>query len=161
MKFICDDNLGKLAKFLRILGFDTAFDPNYDDKIALRTASSEERLLISRDNKLAIKTHPHGILLINHDDPIDQLLNVIHSLKLKISPENLFLRCSLCNSLCEETDKQKATNEVFPYILKTQDTIKKCPSCRRYYWKGTHYDKILNKLKSAIPDENLTGDWPL
>jgi uncharacterized protein with PIN domain len=161
MKFICDDNLGKLAKFLRILGFDTAFDQNCEDQILLKTASGEQRMLLTRDNNLNRKTHPFGILILNLDDPVDQLREVIIDQNLRISPDLLFQRCSLCNTVCEDVDKSKVTDEVFPYILKTQKTIKKCPSCRRFYWKGTHYNKILIKLKSAVPEENLFGRWTI
>jgi len=160
MKFICDDNLGKLAKFLRILGFDTAFNNNYDDQTLLKTASNENRFLLSKDNNLINKTHPFGIMILSHNDPIEQLGQAIKNLNLKISSELLFSRCSLCNTVCENIDKTEVADKVFPYILNTHAIIKKCPSCRRFYWKGTHYNKILKNLESAVPDESLSGNWP-
>jgi uncharacterized protein with PIN domain len=160
MRFICDDNLGKLAKYLRILGFDTAFDENIDDTALLRTASSEHRFLLSRDRKLKSRTIPDGIMLLDNDDPLDQLLNVIQALRLRIDPEALFNRCSRCNELCRVVDKKDIRQEVFPFILKTQDIIKQCPSCNRYYWKGSHYKALLRKLGLIIPAERLAGEWP-
>ncbi|UCC79425.1 MAG: Mut7-C RNAse domain-containing protein [Candidatus Zixiibacteriota bacterium] len=160
MKFICDDNLGKLASYLRILGFDTSFDEDIDDNSLLKTASFEKRTLLTRDRKLASRTHPYGFLLIEDDDPLRQLNIVATELDLKVDPRNLFNRCSKCNEICHTVDKDAITEEVFPFILKTQDTIKQCPSCKRYYWKGSHYKNILKKLIAAVPKKALTGTWP-
>jgi uncharacterized protein with PIN domain len=160
MRFICDDNLGKLASYLRILGFDTFFDENIDDNSLLKTASAEKRVLLTRDRKLASRTHPYGIFLIEYDDPLRQLNLVAADLDLKIDPSELFKRCSKCNEICGTVEKDEISDEVFPFILKTQDIIKQCPSCKRYYWKGSHYKNILKKLISAIPEKALIGTWP-
>jgi uncharacterized protein with PIN domain len=160
VKFLCDDNLGKLASYLRILGFDTHFDEDIDDATLLKIASAEKRLLLSRDTKLSSRTHPYGFLLIEDDAPLRQLNLVVTELDLKIDPENLFDRCSKCNRVCETVDKDMISEEVFPFILKTQDIIKQCLSCGRYYWKGSHYKEILRKLISAIPEEQMKGSWP-
>ncbi len=160
MKFICDDNLGKLSKYLRILGFDTCFREPLDDSALLRIASEEERLILTRDNKLAARTVPFGIMVICGDNPLDQLTGAISSLDLSIDPELLFARCSRCNSRCKTADKSEIQDKVFPYILKTHEIIKKCPDCGRYYWKGSHYKALLIKLRKAIPSGNLAGNWP-
>ena len=160
MKFVCDDNLGKLASYLRMLGFDTLFEDQIYDNVLLKTASAQKRLLITRDSRLARRTHPYGVLLIENDDPLEQLKTVIENLDLTIDPSLLFSRCSKCNDICVMVDKDSVSNNVFPYILKTQDTIKKCPSCERYYWKGSHYKNILKKLDSVIPPRALAGKWP-
>ncbi|MEE9553418.1 MAG: Mut7-C RNAse domain-containing protein [candidate division Zixibacteria bacterium] len=160
MKFICDDNLGKLAAYLRILGFDTKFDENIDDAALLRIASGEQRLLLTRDRKLASKSHPYGILILTADDPLRQLSTIIGVLKLIIEVDSLFARCSRCNETCKIVEKNRLSEKIFPYILKTQSIIKRCPSCGRYYWKGSHYKAILKKLKSAIDDKDISGKWP-
>ena len=160
MRIICDDNLGKLASYLRILGYDTLFEENIDDSSLLKTASADKRILLTRDRKLASRSHPIGFFLIEDDDPLQQLNAVIVGLDMKIDPENLFDRCSRCNRICEVVDKERIKEEVFPFILKTQEVIKRCPSCRRYYWKGSHYKNILKKLIEVIPEKSLTGPWP-
>jgi hypothetical protein len=160
VKFSCDDNLGKLAKYLRILGFDTLFKEPIEDADLLRLAASEERFLLTRDHQLLSKTHPYGILVIELDEPLEQLRFVISSLGLAVDPAQLFHRCSICNTVCETIDKSQAENHVFPFILKTKEIIKQCPSCKRYYWKGTHYKRLLRELKSAIPEKALTSPWP-
>lgn len=161
MKFICDDNLGKLARYLRTLGFDTYFDERIDDNGLLRIASSEERYLLTRDHGLSSKSIPHGILILENDEPLNQLSGVIQKLNLRIDPELLFNRCSRCNAICHTVDRSTISDEVFPFILKTQKIIKQCPACKRFYWKGSHYKALLMKLKSAIPDENIQGEWPV
>lgn len=160
MKLICDDNLGKLTSYLRILGFDTIFEETIDDNALLRIASAQKRFLITRDNKLLSKTHPFGIYLVEEDDPLIQLKSVISKLNLTIDSSKLFSRCSKCNELCEIVDKDKISDKIFPFILKTQDIIKQCPQCKRSYWKGSHYKNILKKLISVVPANALDGDWP-
>jgi uncharacterized protein len=160
MRFICDDNLGKLTRYLRFLGFDTYFKETIDDNELLRIAASQERILISRDSGLTEKIHPFGFLLLTIDEPLLQLPEVIASFNLKIDISDLFLRCSVCNDVCTEIDKSQAKDEVFPYILNNQDVVRQCPSCLRYYWKGTHYMRIVAELKSAIPAESIMGFWP-
>lgn len=160
MRFICDDNLGRLASYLRMLGFDTLFQDRIDDNTLLKTASAQKRMLITRDSKLTGKIHPYGLLLVQDDDPLEQLKTVIVDLGLTVDSSELFNRCSKCNDICVVVDKDRISDRLFPYILKTQEIIKECPSCRRFYWQGSHYKNILKKLISAIPREALTGHWP-
>jgi len=160
MRFICDDNLGKLTRYLRYLGFDTYFKEPIDDNELLRIAASQERILLSRDSGLTEKIHPFGFMLLTSDEPLQQLSKVIEAANLKINTADLFNRCSVCNELCVEIDKSQAKDEIFPYILNTQDIIRQCPSCHRYYWKGTHYQRIVAELKSAVPAESIIGFWP-
>lgn len=160
MHFICDDNLGKLARYFRILGFDTSFRELISDPELLRLAAGEKRCLITRDHHLLDHTHPYGILVLENDDPLTQLTEVIKSLNLIIEPVLLFQRCSRCNEITLSVDKAQAGNHIVPYILKTQDVIRKCPSCGRYYWKGTHYKRMIRELRKAIPDSALAGPWP-
>ena len=146
MKFICDDNLGKLAKYLRILGFDTAFNEHIDNNALLRLAALEERILLTRDRQLEKKTHPFGLLLFSCNEPIEQLKTVVAHFTLTLDSSEFFKRCSICNEICTEIDKSLARDEIFPYILATQEIVRQCPRCRRYYWKGSHYSKIIGKL---------------
>jgi len=160
MKFICDDNLGKLAGYLRLLGFDTLFYSEIDDPKLLKLASAEHRILLTRDRKLKSRSNPYGILVLNMDNPLEQLTRVIREVKLTVDTESLFSRCSRCNTLCIDEPKAGLSDRVFPYILKTQNRISRCPSCGRFYWKGSHYKALLHKLKGVIPIENISGEWP-
>ncbi len=160
VKFICDDNLGKLAAYLRILGIDTAFDENIDDPALLRKAAAEHRILLTRDHKMKNRSHPFGHLVLEMDGPLEQLSFVVKQLSVTINTDAIFSRCPKCNVLCETADKRSLEASLFPYILKTHDIIKRCPSCGRFYWKGSHYKAILRKLKNALGDDRLSGKWP-
>lgn len=160
MKFACDDNLGRLAKYLRLLGFDTFFNDIINNSKLMAIASSEGRLLLTRDTHLTGKSHPYGIMHISEDEPLIQLNMVITDLNIKINTSLIFTRCSRCNEICNPVDKDKIAGRTFPYILHTQKLISECPSCRRLYWKGTHYSRLLLKLKTAIPSVNIIGEWP-
>jgi len=160
MRFLCDDNLGKLAKYLRILGFDTAFHSQISDPELLRLSAAEERYLLTRNHKLLESTHPFGIMLIENDEPLRQLSSVIEVLNLYIEPQALFQRCSRCNSVCRVIDKGMPGDTILPYILKSQEIIKGCPSCGRYYWKGSHYKKMLTTLENTIDKKYVRGEWP-
>ena len=159
MRFICDDNLGKLAKYLRILGFDTHFQEPISNAELLRMAAAEERILLTRDSRLLSASHPFGVLLLGNDSPLEQLSATITRLNLTITPETFFHRCTKCNEICNVVDKALAANHVFPFILQTQEIISQCPSCKRFYWKGTHYTRLSQKLRSVIPDEAIEGRW--
>jgi len=160
VKFICDDNLGKLARYLRILGLDTLFVVPISDSDLLAAAASQGRFLLTRDSNILEKSHPFGVLLLTEDDPLMQLSTVFHVLKLQVAAEDLFTRCSRCNDVCRRVTKEEVTDRAFPFILKTQDIISECPSCRRLYWRGSHYRRLLADLKSAIPDNSVMGSWP-
>ena len=160
MRFVCDDNLGKLAKYLRILGFDTLFQENISDPELMRLAASQERFLLTRDHHLIQFSHPYGILLLDDDDSLGQLAMTIISLGLIIDPELLFQRCSRCNEIALPVDMDRVKNQIFPFILRTQNEISRCPSCGRFYWKGSHYTRLLRQMRKAIPDNALAGPWP-
>jgi uncharacterized protein len=160
MRFICDDNLGKLARYLRILGFDTLFLEPISDPELLRLAAADKRYLLTRDHQLLEHTHPYSILVLEDDDPLMQLAEVLRSLMLVVEPSLLFQRCSRCNEITLAVDKTQEENHIFPYIMKTQDEISKCPSCGRYYWKGTHYKRMIRELRKAIPNSAIARPWP-
>jgi uncharacterized protein with PIN domain len=160
VKFICDDNLGKLARYLRILGLDTYFDEDIDDASLLRIAGAEHRFLLTRDRKLESRSIPQGLLVLDEDDPLKQLSIVVAKLKLTFDPGKIFSRCSRCNVPCRDVSRESLIGKIFPYILKTQTAIKHCPSCGRYYWRGSHYKALLKKLKKSVDTEFLLGEWP-
>lgn len=147
MKFICDDNLGKLAKLLRTLGYDTLFEKNLDDHRLIRQSLEQNRVILTRDTKLVRFKIAQNQLLIRNDDPVEQLKQVIEFFKLKPKKESLFSRCLLCNDILEKVEKDKAKDKIPPYVFKTQKDFVICKNCDRVFWKGTHIDKIKVKFK--------------
>jgi uncharacterized protein with PIN domain len=150
MKLLCDDNLGKLAKYLRILGFDTFFKVDIADAELLGVMLKENRIVITRDHRLIRRIEPGRFLLVESDSPEIQLKQVIDQLRLPLDRSNLFSRCLECNEVCGDVTADEVKNQVFPYIIKTQDTFKRCPSCRKIYWRGSHYKDMVEKLREIM-----------
>jgi len=148
MKFLCDDNLGKLAKLLRILGYDVLFDSKVDDHKLIRQSLEEERVILTRDTKLVRFKTIRNQILIAHDDPIEQLKQVIRQLGLESRKENLFSRCLLCNSLLDKMEKKDAEERVPAYVFRTHEHFLICRSCNKIFWKGTHVEATKERLRT-------------
>lgn len=148
IKFIADRMLGKLVKWLRILGFDTTC-PSFDDDLSLiLTARQESRILLTRDANLIKRRNICDFLFIKSDHWEEQLLGIIKGLKLKIDLNSkIFSRCSLCNTPTKDIDKKEVEKYVPPYVFLTQSKFVYCPSCKKYYWRGTHWQKMTVKIK--------------
>lgn len=144
-RFLCDQNLGRLARWLRILGFDAAYmKPDSDGKI--REAEASGRIVLTRKTSICRGRSAH---LIVHDRVQDQLrqLGCVYDLS---QGEGALSRCSLCNVPLEETGREEVKGRVPDYVHATRDTFARCPSCRRIYWKGTHYARICDRMRSIL-----------
>ncbi len=149
MKFIVDSMLGTLAKWLRILGYDTLYFPNMDDDELAYRAMAEDRILLTRDQELARRRGVRAILIKNA--PLeDQLLQVFQELKLE--RQNCFSRCPICNEPLKPVEKESVRGKVPPYVFQTQEQFKICPSCHRIYWKGTHWQKMKELLDKVLSE---------
>ncbi len=151
MKFICDDNLGRLAKWLRTLGYDTLFYPTISDEELIKKALDEERVILTRDNNLIQMKVVQNHLLIKSDQPLEQLKQVVQHLKLKRDEEILFTRCSVCNTELKPVEKEKIKERLYPYVYKTQDNFVYCSACDKIYWPATHVEHMKQKLKKILP----------
>ena len=148
MKFLCDDNLGKLAKWLRILGYDTLFfDPIGDGELVSR-ALKENRVVLSRDTHLSRFKLKLGerLLLIKSDKPLEQLKQVMEHFKLKPEKTLLFSRCLICNQVLERVEKEMIKDRLYPYVYQTQNNFVHCPQCDRIFWPATHVEKMMKTL---------------
>jgi uncharacterized protein with PIN domain len=156
MKFIADSMLGRLARWLRLLGYDTLYYKDIDDSLLLRIAREEKRILLTRDTRLAKVRDLPEFLLLYENDPLEQLKKVIITFNLATSrggvtpPLSILSRCSLCNAVLSDASKEEARGVVPEYVYSTSDSFKKCSTCNRFYWKGTHHGKMLKKLKELL-----------
>jgi uncharacterized protein with PIN domain/tRNA(Ser,Leu) C12 N-acetylase TAN1 len=148
-RFIVDDMLGKLAVRLRMLGFDTSFYRDTADSFLLRKSKEENRILLTRDTGLT-KVRGANAFFISSKKLKDQIREVIEKYDLKISPPNMFSRCSVCNEPLEDLPKEKVKGKVPPVVFKLFKEFAYCPKCDKYYWKGTHYEKIIEELRDFI-----------
>ena len=145
LKFAADRMLGKLAKWLRIMGQDVIYGPHLTGYGLIRVARQENRLILTRDGRLKQKQPPE-FLFVESDHFRDQLRQVVMAYGLDPLAQ-AFTRCAQCNSLLEARAKQSVEGQVPPYVLSTQERFFGCPRCRRVYWPATHHEKMLAELR--------------
>ncbi|HID57371.1 TPA: hypothetical protein EYP37_12625 [Candidatus Poribacteria bacterium] len=148
-KFIVDENVIKLGRWLRMLGFDAAFYPISSDDDLVRIAIKEDRIILTRDRHLLERKAK--CFMVRNTDPLEQLKEVIETFNLKVSRERFLSRCLDCNVLIEEVrDKREVRNLVPPYVYVTQVCFYRCPRCGKVFWEGTHVKNMRRKLESII-----------
>lgn len=147
-KFIADENVCKLGRWLRILGYDVAYHPQFSDAELAGIALKEKRIILTRDHDfLAMKT-VERCLLLESTNPIQQLKQVVETFNLTPTEDKIFSRCVKCNVPVERIEKSAVVSKVPPYVYKTQDIFYRCPGCESIYWAGTHIENFKNRLKS-------------
>ncbi|MGH7771739.1 MAG: Mut7-C RNAse domain-containing protein [Candidatus Binatia bacterium] len=147
MKFVADKMLGRLAKWLRIIGQDVTYGPHLSGYGLIRTARREGRLILTRDRSVA-KKNPPDYLLIQSDQFREQLKQVI--LACRLDPlKDALTRCVECNTLLEPIAKMAVQEKVPPYVFSTQERFSFCQGCQRIYWPATHQQKMLEELKAS------------
>ncbi len=144
MRFVADHMLGRLAKWLRILGYDTVYSPSLDDPDLVRISQAEGRLLLTRDTGIA-RRKGVDCLLVNSDKLDEQLAQVVRHCGLHLDGE-LMSRCLRCNEVLDEVHRETARDRVPPYVWQTQSQFRRCPACSRLYWRGTHWDKMRERI---------------
>jgi uncharacterized protein with PIN domain len=145
IKFVADVMVGKLSRWLRVLGFDTAYSNTYPDQEIVRIAESENRIILTRDTGIAARRIRSQCLLIESGDYKEQLRQVLRTFDLH--DFKVFSRCLECNAPLTDIDKEAVFDKVPPYVYLSQNRFATCPSCNRIYWHGTHADEMLKRLK--------------
>lgn len=152
-RFICDGQLGGLARRLRMLGFDTLYDNASADADIRRQALDEARTILTRDRQLLIcRDVTHGCY-VHALAPMDQLREVVARLQLSRRAQP-FSRCLCCNTPLQAVPKADVLAELPPAVAASRDHFKRCPDCRRIYWQGDHYRRMSAAL-SGVLDEPL------
>jgi len=150
LKFIVDNNVGKLAKWLRMMGYDTLFFKGSDDSRMVSTALDEGRVILTRDTQImkrrVVTSGRLKAILIKSDKPELQMQQVINDLNLDCQFRP-FAICLECNQPLLERSKQQVEGQVPPYVFQTQNQYVECPVCNRIYWRGTHWQRMTSKLK--------------
>ncbi|TAJ13516.1 twitching motility protein PilT [Marinilabiliaceae bacterium JC017] len=144
-QFILDVHLGKLARYLRLLGFDTIYTNKLEDDEIMETALREHRIILTRD--LGILKHgkvTHGYF-IRHTNPFEQLKEVINKFELtnKLTP---FTRCTKCNGQLQSVDKDEIAHLLLPQTRSFFSHFYQCQTCKTIYWEGSHYNNMKNWL---------------
>jgi uncharacterized protein with PIN domain len=143
MKFLADAMLGRLAKWLRILGHDTAYFPHAEDRELVRLARAEGRLLLTRDGELARRRGLRSLLVESEsfEEQLEQLLR-----DLDLAGERPPPRCVHCNTILEEVGKETVKETVPPYVFRRHSNFTWCPKCDKVYWRGTHWRRMRERI---------------
>ena len=146
LRFLVDHMLGKLVKYLRMLGVDTVYFTQTDVSTLIEKAYQEKRIILSRNTKLKHIDGFPDFVFINDDQPDKQLSEVLKHFKIHISHDQLFTRCLTCNQKLIVGNHEDVKGKVPPYILGIHKEFSLCPQCKKVYWEGTH----LKKMKEII-----------
>jgi uncharacterized protein with PIN domain len=149
LRFIVDQNVGKLARWLRMMGYDTRLFSGQDDGQMIAIARKETRVILTRDTQIMKRRVVSGgqikAVLLADDAPERQMHQVIATLGL--SPRfRPFTICLECNQPLEARSPQQVKDLVPPYVFRTQHQYMACPTCHRVYWQGTHWQAMTERL---------------
>ena len=142
--------VGKLARYMRMAGYDVMYINNASDDQIIKIARETDRIILTRDSlMLARREFKKGIIkyLYIKEDKLENQLDQIKS-ELKISLKPNLVRCIECNEKLIKVKKEDVKNKVPPYVYKTQKNFLYCKNCDKYYWRGTHYQNIKNTFLS-------------
>lgn len=142
MKFLVTKELGKLCKWLRILGYDTKYIEVENQSSIIINALREDRILLTRKSNIG-KHFGIKILFIKFDNLENKLKQVINTFSLQLKDEKLFSRCIECNKRLELVPgKEKIRDKVPRYVYKKHQKFMECSQCGKVYWKGSHWESV-------------------
>ena len=157
-RFIADAMLGRLVRWMRLLGYDVLYDPGLKDREIARIAVRERRVVLTRDRELlasrAIRLDRPGIM-VDADRVRDQLAIVFGALGLQPRAGLLFSRCSKCNGSLADVTPQTVRGRVPPFVLKTSTRFSVCEGCGQVYWDGTHRELVRRQLAALVPSLDI------
>jgi len=143
-RFVVDCMLGTLAKWLRIVGYDTLYRPYAADHELVRLARAEGRILLTRDRGIM---HRRGVrALFIEDETVSAQLAQVTAL-FSLPEGERFSRCPVCNTVLEAVPRHAAWGQVPPFVFCSHEEFKLCPDCGRFYWRGTHWQDMTRKLE--------------
>jgi uncharacterized protein with PIN domain len=145
-RFLADRMVGRLGRWLRILGYDTISLPQLSPIGLLREGRKQGRIILTRDTRLLRRKDTPPLVFIASDHFREQLRQVIDTLQLD-PLRKIFTRCAECNQLLEDVAKEDVCGSVPAYVWQTQNEFRRCPECRRLYWGATHKEHVLQELQ--------------
>ncbi len=154
LKFIADANVGKLGRWLRMVGFDALLFEGTDDADMVEIALNEERIILTRDTGVVVRRviangQVKGIL-VKSDKLPDQIQQVIDALQIGEKQLKPLIRCIECNQALIPIKRSDIKDRVPPYVYRTQKQFVECPICHRIYWKGTHWQAMRDRIENVV-----------
>ena len=150
LKFLVDRTAGRLARWLRILGFDVEYVAASDPSAIVRLARQSARTTLTRNSSLAERLGKDSMLLESErvDDQIKQVIDEVGAGRCEP-----FSRCNVCNAKLVPVRKDSLKGRVPEYVYMNNDRFSVCPVCGRYYWQGTHWQRMRQVIERILGDE--------
>ena len=142
MKFLVDRMLGKLAKNLRALGYDTLYYHGEDPRQLIEMARQQGRAILTRNTNVIPKRPGDEILTVEEDDPDLQVRSLIKRGVVSLDQARPFTRCLLCNALLKHIPRGEAEGKAPDFIFYHEKEFFQCPDCSRIYWRGSHHENM-------------------
>jgi len=157
-RFIADVMLGKLAKWLRIAGFDVLYSNSFSDDELIARSNEEERTLLTLDSRLLVRRKARNFIYLESQDLKDQIKQILEITHTRRLPSPL-CRCLSCNEILSDVPPESVRKRVPAYVFRTQSRFKLCPKCRKIFWSGTHRRSALKVLENLLTDvrRNIQG----
>jgi uncharacterized protein with PIN domain len=155
-RFVVDTMLGRLARWLRAMGYDALYPGQAEDRRLLQLAHAEERILVTRDRALARLAEPRSCL-IHAELADDQVREAVERLKLQPADGDWLSRCLECNAQLEPGHRESVQGLVPEHVFATQTDFMRCPGCARIYWAGSHADRMIERLTRLLATTRQTG----
>jgi uncharacterized protein with PIN domain len=146
-KFIADVHLGKLSRYLRMVGFDVLYESNFEDEKIVKISLKEKRAILTKDRGILKRNDVTHGYWVRSSKVKEQVVEIIKRFDLKKLIKEL-TRCIECNSVLESISKKDILNELPPKVSESQKSFSVCPSCKKLYWKGTHHQRMLSFIKT-------------
>ena len=149
--FVADAMLGRLARWLRMLGYDTAYEQAITDQALIERALGEGRWVLTRDRYLAKRKLLRGRhTVVRSDYVVDQLRQLVQELKITLAVGSTTAsRCPACNGMLESITREEAAPNVPRFVATQQTRFSRCVGCSRIYWPGTHWENFHRQLARA------------
>ncbi len=155
-RFVADSMLGRLARWLRALGFDVFYDPLLSDHEVIARARERDAIALTRDTRFPDPADVE-VVLIGGDHVSDQLVQVAREVPLDLEAARPLTRCTVCNEPLVPAARDEVWDRVPPFVYLTNETYARCPGCARVYWEGTHGPRIRRELV-RLSEACLTGE---
>ena len=150
-RFVADRMLGKLAKWMRVLGYDVVYLRQAADQEILKQLQ-DGRTLLTRNRRAGLWQQQGRVFVVDADDPKEQLREVVRGLGLSKIDEALFSRCLSCNRLLEKVSREEVREQVPEYIWQAQNRFYRCKGCNKVYWSGSHSERMRQRLKKILAE---------
>jgi uncharacterized protein with PIN domain len=150
MKFLVDRMLGKLAKALRLLGYDAIYYQGEDLTQLIRLAREQDRVILTRNTKLSARKPEDRVVRITNDPPKLQLRELQEKGHIVFNEKESFSRCLICNVLLDGITRKEVEGKVPDFIFHNYQEFYRCSQCGRIYWPGTHQQNMQKRIKEIL-----------